>query len=73
MIMSLPKDMEKFKCKTFEDYLKLYLFTDCLLLADVFDNFCDNAMKVYQLEVLHLISAAYLFYFLISDQLKHHY
>lgn len=52
------KIWKKFKCKTIEDYLKLYLFTDCLLLADVFDSFRDIAMKVYQLEVLNFISAA---------------
>lgn len=47
-----------FQCKTLEDYLKLYLFTDCLLLADVFESFRDIAMKIYNLEVLEFISAA---------------
>ena len=30
---------KKFKCGTFRDYTNLYCATDCLLLADIFENF----------------------------------
>ena len=49
----------KFKCKTVGDYHDLYLKSDVLILADVFENTCDfykgdntkiqcfNSMKAY--------------------------
>jgi len=47
---------DKFKCKTFGDYHDLYLKTDVLLLADVFESFRDIAMTHYKLDPTHYFS-----------------
>ena len=46
-----------FHCKTFGDYHDLYLRTDVLLLADIFEDFRDMCMKVYELDSAHYISS----------------
>ena len=46
-----------FKMKTFEDYHELYNETDVLLLADVFENFRDNNLKIYGLDPAHYFTA----------------
>ena len=46
-----------FKMKTMEDYHDLYLKTDFLLLADVFEKFIDMCLKYYGLDPCYYFSS----------------
>lgn len=46
-----------FKCETLKDYHDLYLKTDVLLLADVFEEFRKVCMTNYKLDPAHYVSA----------------
>ncbi|KAI8123512.1 hypothetical protein CVS40_5989 [Lucilia cuprina] len=48
---------KKFECKTLEDYLMLYLKSDVLLLADVFENFRTVCKSIYNLDPCHYYTA----------------
>jgi hypothetical protein len=39
-----------FNCQKFKDYHDLYLKTDVIFLADVFENFGDLSLKTYELD-----------------------
>ena len=44
---------DTFKCKTLGDYSDIYLKTDVLLLADVFETFRDVTIKTHKLDPCH--------------------
>ena len=46
-----------FNMKTFKEYHELYNETDVLLLADVFENFRNNNLKIYGLDPAHYFTA----------------
>lgn len=48
---------EKFKIKTMGEYHDLYLKTDVLLLADVFENFRKTCLEYYKLDPCHYFSS----------------
>ena len=50
-------DWNKFEMKTMEGYHDLYLKSDILLLADVFEKFRNNSLKNYGLCPSHYLSA----------------
>ena len=45
-----------FKLENLEDYHDLYVQSDTLLLADVFENFRDMCLKEYELDPAHFLS-----------------
>ena len=48
---------EKFACTTMNDYQDLYLKTDVLLLADIFENFREFSITEYRLDAAHYVSS----------------
>ncbi|CAB3982653.1 Gastrula zinc finger [Paramuricea clavata] len=51
------KVWDHFMMKTMRDYHDLYLETDVLLLADVFENFRRTCLESYELDPAHYMSA----------------
>jgi hypothetical protein len=51
------KLFDYFKCKTFKEYMELYLTCDALILADVFEAFRDISKKYYDLDPANYISS----------------
>ena len=47
---------KEFKLDNLGDYHDLYVKSDTLLLADVFENFRDMCIKVYELDPAHFVS-----------------
>ena len=47
---------KKFKLKNLGEYHDLYVQGDTLLLADVFENFRNMCIKVYELDPAHFLS-----------------
>jgi hypothetical protein len=45
-----------FECETMEQYMRVYLEQDVLLLADVIENYCQMSMSNFNLDPLHFIS-----------------
>ncbi|XP_044760347.1 uncharacterized protein LOC123317802 [Coccinella septempunctata] len=42
-----------FNCQSLKDYMMLYLKTDIMLLADVFEQFRNSCIKEYELDPIH--------------------
>ena len=47
------KVFEEFKLKHLGDYHELYVQSDTLLLADVFENFKNKCIELYELDPAH--------------------
>ena len=48
--------LKRFKLKNLEKYHDLYVQSDTLLLADIFENFRNTCIKVYELDPAHFLS-----------------
>ena len=46
-----------FKLKNLAQYYDLYVHSDTIQLADVFENFRNMCIKVYELDPAHFLSA----------------
>ncbi|CAB4002552.1 hypothetical protein AC249_AIPGENE23730 [Paramuricea clavata] len=55
--MRAQKVWYHFKMKTMKDYHDIYLATDVLLLADVFENFRRTCLENHKLDPAHYVSA----------------
>ena len=53
----------KFKLKNIGDLHDLYMNTDVMLLADVFEGFKTQCMKKYKLDPAHIMTAPSLSWF----------
>ena len=45
------------KLKNYGDYHDLYVQADTLLLADVFENFRNKGIEIYEIDPAHFLSA----------------
>ena len=52
------KVFEEFKLKNLGDYRNLSVQSDTLLLADVFENYRNKCIKIYELDSAHFLSAS---------------
>ena len=51
------KVFKEFKLKNHGDYQYLYVQSDALLLVDVFENFRNKCIEMYELDPAHFLSA----------------
>ena len=49
--------LKKLNNKNLGDYHDLYIQSDALLLADVFENFRNKCIEIYELDPAHFLSA----------------
>ena len=54
--MHAQKVFEEFKLKSLGEYHDLYVQSDTLLLADVFENFRNKCTEIYELDPAHFLS-----------------
>jgi hypothetical protein len=54
-----PNVWTTFNCQKFKDYHDLYLKTDVVLLADVFENFRDLSLKTYELDPAQYVTTPF--------------
>ena len=50
------KIFEEFKLNNLDDYNDLYVQIDTLLFADVFENFRNKCIAIYELDPAHFLS-----------------
>ena len=55
--MCMIKKFKELKLKNIGDYRDLYVQSDTLLFADVFENFRNKCIKMYELDPAHFLSA----------------
>ena len=55
--MHAKRVFKKFNNKNLGDYHDLYVQSDTLLLADVFENFRNKCIEIYELDPAHFLSA----------------
>ena len=48
--------LEVFEIKNRDEYHNLYVKSDTLLLADVFENFTNMCLEIYQLDPIYFVS-----------------
>ena len=53
----VQKVFKEFGLRNLADYHDLYVQSDTLLLADIFENFSNKCIKIYELEHPHFLSA----------------
>ena len=53
-------DCENFEIKSFGEYHYLYLQSDTLIFADVFENFSKMCLEIYQLDSAKFLSVSVL-------------
>ena len=51
------KVYEEFELKNLGNYHDLYVQSDTLLIADVFENFRNKCIEIYELDPAHFLSA----------------
>ena len=51
------KVFEELKLKNLGEYHDFYVQRDTLLLADVFENFRNKCIEIYELDLAHFLSA----------------
>ena len=57
LIIGTQKEYIKNLSKNLGDYHDLYVQSDILLLADVFENFRNKCIEIYELNHTHFLSA----------------
>ena len=58
IIGTWKKVYKEFKSKNLRDYHDLYVQSDTLLLADVFENFRNKFIEIYELDPAYLLWAS---------------
>ena len=54
------KVFEEFKLKNLSEYYDLYVKNDTLLLADVFENFRNKCIEIYELDPAHFFICSWI-------------
>ena len=70
IINTKKKISNDFKIKKLGEYHDLYVQSDTLLLADVFNNFLNKCLKIYELDLASILSEPELAWQATSDQSK---